>query len=63
MTITQSNLNNLNDTTAVMVTKKAIGQWIYNIQEYSDNITSSAIGALDVTATSASNNTTAYYLS
>lgn len=63
MAITESNLNNLNDTTAVMVTEKAIGQLIYNTQEYSNNITSSAIGALNVTATSASNNTTAYYLS
>jgi hypothetical protein len=33
MAITESNLNNLKDTTAVMVTEKAIGQLIYNIQE------------------------------
>lgn len=63
MAITQDNLNNLNDTTAVMVTTKAIGQLMYNLQEYSKNITSDAIGELDVSTTSASNSTTAYYLS
>lgn len=63
MAMTEQNLKKLNDTTAVMITEKAVGQLMYDIQEYSKNITSSAIEALTVAATSASNSDTAYYLS